>query len=101
MRSSRRDLHVKVLHVSHTATVSGAEHSLLTALPAMPKDAEAGVATPDGELADAVGGLGLPVHRIPTAAGSLALHPLRSPVAVARTVAAGVAVRSTATRAHA
>lgn len=89
---------MRVLHVSHTAAVSGGEHSLLTLLAAMPDELELGVACPDGPLAAAVGELGLPVHRIPGASGSFRLHPARTARALAQVGAAAVAVRRVAAR---
>lgn len=89
---------MKVLHVSHTSTISGAEHSLLTLLAAMPTDLELGVACPEGPLAVAVRDLGLPVHIIAGTSASFRLHPVRTPRAVAEAVAAGVAVQRIAKR---
>jgi len=89
---------MKVLHVSHTASISGGEHSLLTLLAAMPRDVELGVACPQGPLASAVSKLGLPVHRIPATSATFRLHPLRTPRAAAEIVVAATAVRAIARR---
>jgi glycosyltransferase involved in cell wall biosynthesis len=89
---------VKVLHVSHTATISGAEHSLLTLLGGMPHAVELGVACPDGPLAAAVRSLGLPVHCISGLSASFRLHPVRTARATTELAAAAVAVRRVASR---
>lgn len=83
---------LKVLHVSHTATISGGEHSLLTLLAAMPPEVELGVACPEGPLAIAVRNLGLPVHAIPATTASFRLHAVRTARAIAEIGAAAVAV---------
>lgn len=89
---------MRILHVSHTATISGGEHSLLTLLSGMPPELELGVACPEGPLAAAVRLLGLPVHRIPGTSGSFRLHPVRTPRAAAEMGAAAVAVSRIARR---
>lgn len=89
---------MKVLHVSHTSSISGGEHSLLTLLSAMPPDVELGVACPDGALATAVHELGLAVHPIPAMSGSFRLHPVRTSRAAVELAAAAVAVRRIARR---
>lgn len=89
---------MKVLHVSHTATISGAEHSLLALLAAMPPEVELGVACPEGALAAAVRKLGLPVHHIAGTSASFRLHPVRTARAVAQLGAAALAVRRIARR---
>jgi glycosyltransferase involved in cell wall biosynthesis len=82
----------RTLHVSHTGIVGGAERSLLTLLDALGPERVAGVACPDGDLADAVRGRGLPVHRIRGTTGSLKVHPVRTPLAIAEMVQTGIAV---------
>lgn len=89
---------MRVLHVSHTASISGGEHSLTTLLAQMPRDVELGVACPDGPLADVVRGLGLPVHRIPGTSASFRLHPVHTARALAEIGAAAAAVRRVAHR---
>lgn len=61
---------MRVLYVNHTATVSGGERSLLTLLRALPREVEATVACPPGELADRVAATSATVaaRRGPTAA---------------------------------
>jgi glycosyltransferase involved in cell wall biosynthesis len=89
---------MKVLHVSHTTTISGGEHSLLTLLPAIPGQLELGVACPEGDLARAVRALGLPVPEIVGTSGSFRLHPVRTPGAFAEIAAAALAVSRIARR---
>jgi glycosyltransferase involved in cell wall biosynthesis len=89
---------MKVLHVSHTATVSGAEHSLLALMRSMPRAAEAGVACPSGDLSDRLAREGFATHRMPGTAGSLRLHPLHTPRAAAELMAAAVSLARTARR---
>jgi glycosyltransferase involved in cell wall biosynthesis len=89
---------VKVLHVAHTATISGGEHSLLTLLARMPPELELGVACPEGPLAHAVRALGLPVHRMPGTSASFRLRPVHTARALAELGAAATAVRRIARR---
>jgi glycosyltransferase involved in cell wall biosynthesis len=89
---------LKVLYLSHTSVVSGAERSLLDLLAALPDEISATVACPEGRLAEAVRSLGLPVARVEGTAGSLKLHPwhtARGLVDIGRTA---WAVRRLATR---
>ena len=89
---------MRVLHVSHTATISGGEHSLLTLLGGMPAEVELGVACPEGPLAEAVRALGLPVYPIPGTTASFRLHPVRTPRATAEMGGAALAVTRIARR---
>ncbi len=89
---------MRVLHVSHTATISGGEHSLLTLLGGMPPEIEVGVACPSGPLAQAVRDLGLPVYLIPGTTASFRLHPVRTPRAVVEMGGAALAVSRIARR---
>lgn len=89
---------MRVLIVSHTATIGGAEHSLLRFLGALPAGIEAAVACPDGPLAPALAALGVARLRLGGTAGSLRLHPLHTPRAVAELAAMGLAVRRHAER---
>ena len=73
---------MKVLYLSHTAHVSGAEHALLSLLSRLPRDVDPTVACPDGPLAAAVAGLGVPVVIVPGTDASLRLHPLHTPRAL-------------------
>jgi L-malate glycosyltransferase len=89
---------VRVLYVSHTATISGAERSLLDLLAALPGSVQPLVATPPGRLRAAVEGLGIPTTRITGTAGSLRLHPLHTPRALAEMAVAGWQVHRAARR---
>lgn len=89
---------MKILHVSHTASISGGEHSLLTLLARMAPEIELGVACPDGDLADAVRAIGLPVHRTPGMSASFRLHPSHTTRALAELAAAAMSVRQAANR---
>jgi L-malate glycosyltransferase len=74
---------VKVLYLSHTAQVSGAERALLTLLAELPHRVDPVVACPDGPLAAAVAALGVPVVSVAGTDASLRLHPLHTPRALA------------------
>jgi L-malate glycosyltransferase len=81
---------VRVLYVSHTAHVSGAEEALFDLLRALPPSVEPLGASPPGPLAERLRELGIPVHEIPATVGSLRLHPVHTPQALgqlARTAA--------------
>jgi glycosyltransferase involved in cell wall biosynthesis len=84
------------LHVSHTGILGGAERSLLTLLGALDPSRIAGVACPDGDLADAVRDRGLPLHRIRGTTASLRLHPVQTPRALADIARTGVSVATIA-----
>jgi L-malate glycosyltransferase len=89
---------VNVLYVNHTATISGGERSLLLLLGSLPPDVRPLVATPAGELADAVERLGVPTTRITGTAGSLRPHPLHTPRALAELAVTALEVRRAARR---
>jgi L-malate glycosyltransferase len=89
---------VRVLYVNHTAQISGAEHSLLSLLAALPDTVRPTVATPLGPLAVAVGKLGIPSVPIVGTAGSLRLHPAHTPRALAELSVAAWQVRRAARR---
>src|SRR5579859_1401102 len=74
--------HVRVLYVNHTAAVSGAEHSLLALLAALPAGVDPVVATPPGALQREVQALGIVTTTITGTAGSLRLHPVHTPQAL-------------------
>jgi glycosyltransferase involved in cell wall biosynthesis len=74
---------VNVLYVNHTETVSGGERSLLGLLGALPDHVHPLVASPPGDLQEAVARLGVPTTTIAGTAGSLRLHPLHTPQAFA------------------
>ena len=89
----------RVLVVSHTAIVGGAERSLLRFLAVRPADLALAVATPEGALADAVRALGLPVHVLRGTSGSLRLDPVETPRALAEMATMSLQV-ARAARAH-
>lgn len=88
----------RVLHVSHTGILGGAERSLLTLLDALDRSRIAGVACPDGALADALRDRRLPVHRIRGTTASLRVHPVRTPIAIAEIIQTGVSLSAIAKR---
>jgi glycosyltransferase involved in cell wall biosynthesis len=88
---------VRVLYVNHTATVSGAERSLLDLLGALPGEVSATLAAPAGTLSLLAQERGVPLRRIRGTAGSLRLHPLHTPQALAEmAIAAGQVRRAVA-----
>jgi L-malate glycosyltransferase len=89
---------VNVLYVNHTAEISGAEHSLLGLLSALPATVSRSAAVPPGKLADAIARLRIPVSPIAGTAGSLRLHPLHTPRALAEMSLAALQVRRAARR---
>src|SRR6185312_10391215 len=89
---------MKVLYISHTAVVSGAERSLIDLLDALGPSVEPLLATPDGRLQELAR-----EHRVATTpltgtAGSLRLHPLHTPRALAELALAARQVRRTLAR---
>jgi glycosyltransferase involved in cell wall biosynthesis len=99
-RERRREANdgVRVLYVNHTATISGAERSLLDLLRPLPDSVQPHVATPPGALQAAVEKLGIETTRIAGTAGSLRLHPLHTPRALAEMILAARQVRRAARR---
>lgn len=89
---------MKVLYVNHTEQISGAEHSLLALLGALPEDVKPHVAAPPGPFSHAVRKLGVPLTTITGTAGSLRLHPLHTSRALAEMGAAALQVRRIASR---
>ncbi|MBJ7599781.1 MAG: hypothetical protein DLM67_09780 [Candidatus Nephthysia bennettiae] len=81
---------MKVLYVNHTATVSGAERSLLGLLRHLPAGVEPVVACPMGPLAAAVRGLGIQVEKLSGTSASLRLHPVHTSRGVAEIVWSGL-----------
>lgn len=79
---------MRVLFVSHTSAVSGAERSLLDLLGALPSGLRPLLATPPGPLQALAEDLAIPTARVHATAGSLRVHPLHTPVAVAELSAA-------------
>jgi L-malate glycosyltransferase len=89
---------VKVLYVSHTAVVSGAERSLLDLLDALPGTVQPLLATPAGPLQALARQRGIATTAITATAGSLRLHPLHTPRALAEMAVAAWQVRRAAAR---
>ena len=89
---------VRVLYVSHTATVSGAERSLLDLLGALPEHVEPLLATPPGRLRELAQRQGIATTAIAGTAGSLRVHPLHTPRALLEMTAAAWQVRRAAAR---
>src|ERR671923_2007983 len=69
---------MRVLYLSHTSQISGAEHALLSLLGRLPEGIAPAVACPQGPLAAAVDDLGIPVFPVSGTQASLKLHPLHT-----------------------
>jgi glycosyltransferase involved in cell wall biosynthesis len=89
---------VRVLYVSHTAVVSGAERSLIDLLDALGQSVESLLATPSGRLAELAREHGIATTPLTGTAGSLRLHPLHTPRALAEMTLAARQVRRATTR---
>lgn len=89
---------MRVLYVSHTAVVSGAERSLLDLLGALPDDVQPLLASPRGRLSQLAERRGIATTRIRGTAGSLRVHPLHTPRALAEMALAAWQVRRAAAR---
>jgi len=89
---------MRVLFVNHTGIVSGAEHSLLTLISGLSPELVAGLACPEGQLADMARGRGIVVRPLHGTAGSLRLHPWHTSVAVADLALSGAQVARVARR---
>jgi glycosyltransferase involved in cell wall biosynthesis len=89
---------MRVLYVNHTATMSGAERSLLGLLRHLPPGVEPVLACPAGPLAAAAGGLGVDVHKLSGTSASLRLHPLHTSRGVAEIVWSGMQLARIARR---
>ena len=95
--SSRSGLYVestmKVLYVSHTSLVSGAEGALLDLLEALPEDVSPVVACPPGPLADVLIARNVTVKRLPEFSASFRLDARGTPHAAVELLIAGQALR--------
>jgi glycosyltransferase involved in cell wall biosynthesis len=89
---------LRVIYLSHTGRMSGAERSLLELLAALAPDVPRLVASPEGPFADAARRQGERVVHIPATTATLRPHPIHTPVAVARMGLAGLAVARLARR---
>lgn len=74
---------MRVLYVNQTAQTSGAEHSLLTLVDALPAGWRPVLACPPGALADAARDRGVEHRAIRGTDASFRLHPTRTPRALA------------------
>jgi L-malate glycosyltransferase len=85
---------MRVLYVSHTSLVSGAERALLDLLAALPPTVEPVLATPAGDLADRASQLGVRVSPLPNVSGSLRLGVRQTTTALTQLATAAATVRS-------
>jgi glycosyltransferase involved in cell wall biosynthesis len=92
---------MRVLYVSHTAHVSGAEEALCDLLEGLPPEVERVAAIPRGPLSDRVGALGVPVMDVTATDGSLRLHPAWTTQALVQLTGAGLQVRRAAAKVRA
>jgi glycosyltransferase involved in cell wall biosynthesis len=92
---------MRVLYVSHTAVVSGAERSLIDLLDALGQSVEPLLATPRGRLQELAHDHGIATTPLTGTAGSLRLHPLHTPRALAEMALAARQVRRAVPRAGA
>ncbi|MEA2140969.1 MAG: hypothetical protein QOC91_1068 [Solirubrobacteraceae bacterium] len=84
---------MKVLYVSHTAVVSGAERSLLDLIVALPDTVAPLLATPPGPLQELARERGVATTTITGTAGSLRVHALHTPKALGEMALAAWQVR--------
>jgi glycosyltransferase involved in cell wall biosynthesis len=81
---------MKILLVSHTATVGGAEEGLMRLLLALRTDHAVAVACPPGALARRVEEAGVRSYDLPPFEASLRLHPVHTTAGVGRLAAGAV-----------
>ena len=84
---------MKVLYVSHTSLVSGAEGALLDLLAALPAGVEGVLACPSGPLADRAQALAVKVTELPPVSVSFRVGLLKAPKAAFQLLAATRALR--------
>jgi glycosyltransferase involved in cell wall biosynthesis len=85
---------VKVLYVSHTGLVGGAERSLLGLFRALPNDVDPWLISPSGGLHARTARVGIRTTEIAELVGSLKLHPIHTSVALGTmTTASAVVLR--------
>ncbi len=89
---------MRVLYVSHTAEVSGAERSLLELLDGLPDTVAPLLATPRGRLSQLAEQRGIATTAIAGTAGSLRMHPLHTSKALLEMAVAAWQVRRAAAR---
>jgi len=89
---------LKVVLVSHTSTISGAEVSLLDLIEEVRGVHDVTLATPEGPLAREGRERGATVERIPAVEGSLRLHPTHTTSTAAVITSSALAIRRVARR---
>jgi glycosyltransferase involved in cell wall biosynthesis len=87
---------MRVLYLSHTARISGGEHSLLALIGGLPEDVTPILATPPGVLDNTARAAGVTTVRVPGTDGSLKLHPLHTTRTLIDLGRAALAVRKLA-----
>lgn len=87
---------MRVLYVSHTATIGGAERSLLELLSGLPEELSPAFAAPEGALAEAARRLGVRVTPIAETGLSFRFDPVETARGVANLGRAAAEVRSLA-----
>jgi L-malate glycosyltransferase len=88
----------RVLYVSHTSEMSGAERSLVTLLGGLPANVTPVVACPPGHLADAVRAMAVPVVEIAEIKASFRMDPRHTPAAVFEIARLAAVIRRIARR---
>jgi glycosyltransferase involved in cell wall biosynthesis len=83
---------MKVLYVSHTSLMSGAEGALLDLLDALPDNISPVVACPPGPLSDALDSRDVEVMHLPEISGSFRLDLIQTPRTVLQLLTAGLAL---------
>jgi L-malate glycosyltransferase len=83
---------VRVLYVSHTGLLGGAERSLLSLLESLPANVEARLACPPGPLPEHAARRDIRAIPIAESVGSLKLHVVHTPVALGAMAAAAAGV---------
>lgn len=91
---------MNVLYLSHTSTISGAEHSLLELLSALPAGIEPTLACPHGELMAEAGKLGVPLLALSPLELGFRLDLRRTPRGLAQAARAALAVVRIGRRPH-
>jgi L-malate glycosyltransferase len=89
---------MRILYLSHTSRISGAERSLLDMLDTLPVEVSPIVACPAGALDARVRAMSIPRVRVPGTDGSLRLHPWHTTRAVTEMVGAALVVRRATAR---
>lgn len=101
MRRPDRGTPPRVLYVTHTSIVSGAEHALLELLRGLPPHVAVRVLCPEGELADLLRRERFDVGYVPGTTASLRLSPLQTLRGAGDLAMSAIRVRRTARLTHA